>query len=181
MKKLQRAAVLLSLVEAMRERGSWCGETNVQKAVYFLQELAGVPLGFDFVLYRYGPYSFELTDELTALLADSILRLEFRDPRYGPSYGPGELRNLIANSFPKTVSRFRNRIDFVAERLGPRGVADLERLSTALFVHRKTPQASAKDKAARITTIKPHITQPDAEEAVKEVDKMIALVSDLLE
>ncbi len=61
MNRLQRAAVLLTLLDALKQRGSWCGETHLQKSVYILQELFGVQLGFTFVLYRHGPYSFDLS------------------------------------------------------------------------------------------------------------------------
>ena len=71
-------AALIELIEKLRQEGSWCGETHVQKAVYFLQNLMGVPLQFDFILYKHGPFSFDLRDELTALRADGILRLETR-------------------------------------------------------------------------------------------------------
>lgn len=87
MERLAREAVLLSLVEKLRQAGSWCGETHVQKATYFLQEVAGVPLGFPFILYKHGPFSFDLRDELTAMRADGFLTLEPRDP-YGASLGP---------------------------------------------------------------------------------------------
>ena len=46
MNRLQRAAILLTLLDALRQRGSWCGETHLQKSVYFLEEMCGVPLGF---------------------------------------------------------------------------------------------------------------------------------------
>ena len=69
MERLQRAAVLLSLIEQLKDRGSWCGDTHIQKTTYFLQELLKVPLGFEFILYKHGPYSFDLEDEITALRA----------------------------------------------------------------------------------------------------------------
>jgi hypothetical protein len=52
-----RQVVLLSLLETMGARGSWCGETHVQKCTYFLQEALDVPLGLSFVLYKHGPFS----------------------------------------------------------------------------------------------------------------------------
>ncbi len=75
MNRLQRAVVLLTMLDALKRRGSWCGETHLQKSVYFLVELCAVPLGYSFVLYRHGPYSFELSDEITALRADMLLDL----------------------------------------------------------------------------------------------------------
>ena len=56
MERLQRASILLRLNEELRKSGSWAGETHMQKATFFLQELLAVPLGFDFVLYKHGPF-----------------------------------------------------------------------------------------------------------------------------
>ena len=39
MNRIQRAAILTGLVNALRERGSWCGETHIQKAVFFSKNL----------------------------------------------------------------------------------------------------------------------------------------------
>lgn len=175
MKRLQRAAVLVTLVDAMKQQGSWCGETNIQKACYFLQDMTHVPLRFEFILYRYGPYSFELTDELTALLADSILDLTMPDPRYGPCYGRGRLGDLIVSRFPKTISRFRQEIDFVASRLGHRGIAELERLATALYVTSgANAKSSSDERASEVTSLKPHIETVAAAQAVREVDRMLS-------
>lgn len=181
MKKLQRAAVLLSLIEAMRQQDSWCGETNIQKACYFLQELTEVPLDLDFVLYKYGPYSFELTDELTALRADSILTLRVRDPRYGPCYAPGELGDLVKSRFAKTIGRFQERVEFVASKLAVRGIAELERLATALYVFLEgKARPELNQRVSRITALKPHITPQAAQEAVRDVDKMLSEFRELV-
>jgi uncharacterized protein YwgA len=60
MDRLRRAAILTRLIEQLRNGGSWCGETHVQKATFFLQELLNVPLSLDFILYKHGPFSFDL-------------------------------------------------------------------------------------------------------------------------
>jgi hypothetical protein len=172
MKRLQRAAIILSLIEAMREKDSWCGETNIQKTSYFLQELTEVPLELEFVLYKYGPYSFQLTDELTAMRADSILKLHVRDPKYGPSYLPGDLKDLVLKSFPKTVKLYKDKIFFVAERLGDKGITDLERFATALHVYKEKISNKIDDQARRIHDIKPHITLKSAKEAIADIKEM---------
>jgi hypothetical protein len=174
MNRLQRTAVIVSLIEGLRAKDSWCGETNVQKGCFFLQELTGVPLGLEFVLYKYGPYSFELTDELTAMRADSLLALRVRDPRYGPCYVPGELAGSLLERYPKTVARYANEVAFVAQRLGSRGVADLERVATALYVRKEVAAVAVNERACRITQLKPHISLSDAQAAIREVDKMFA-------
>src|SRR6266545_4036200 len=73
MKRLQRAALLTELVEQMRAHDSWCGETHLQKATYFLQELLDVEMDYDFVLYKHGPFSFDLRDELGGFVSSCPL------------------------------------------------------------------------------------------------------------
>jgi hypothetical protein len=133
----------------------------------------GVPLGFEFILYKHGPYSFDQKDELTALMADSLLAVKFRAP-YGPSLLPGENSGTFLNRFPKTRQQYKAQTEFVASRLGKKGVAELERLATALFVTRKeSPGGTVDERAARIHELKPHVTVDQAHAAVVEVDRLI--------
>ena len=43
MNRLQRDVVILALLEQLKSRGSWSGETHLQEAAYFLQELLASP------------------------------------------------------------------------------------------------------------------------------------------
>jgi uncharacterized protein YwgA len=79
MDRLWRASLLLTMNEELRRAGSWAGETHMQKAIFFLQELIKVPLGFEFLLYKHGPFSFDLRDELTFMRA--VPRGESDEPR----------------------------------------------------------------------------------------------------
>ena len=44
MGRLQNVVLLLALIEGLKEKGSWCGETHIQKVVYFLWKLFNVPV-----------------------------------------------------------------------------------------------------------------------------------------
>jgi uncharacterized protein YwgA len=173
MNRLKRGAIIVSLVEALRGEGSWCGETNIQKAAYFLKEVARVPLEYSFVLYKYGPYSFDLTEDLTALCADDVLKLKSPDPKYGPSYWPGRMAKFVRSQYPKTIAAYLPNVQFVAKKLGSKTVTDLERLATSLYVRRKIEDGSEQQWAKRMHELKPHILVKDAKVAIKEVDKII--------
>lgn len=173
MNRLQSAAVLSLLFEKLREHGSWCGETHVQKATFFLQELMLVPLGFDFILYKHGPFSFELRDELTALRADELIGLEQQWP-YGPRLIPLERSKYIQHICSKTLGEHNNSIAFVAEKLGAKGVNELECVATALYVTQQAESdASVETRADLLTRLKPHIPTESATAAIKEVDHII--------
>ena len=175
MRNLQRQAVLLSLVDHLGNEGSWCGETHVQKAAFLLQQLRKVPLDFEFILYRHGPFSFDLRDELTAMRADGLLCLESMPAPYGPKLGPGDNSDLLRGRFPKTLGRYVDDVSFVAGRIGNKGVADLEPLATALFLLLETKQCEeAVAIAEKVRHLKPHISLPKAEEAAEEALAMRA-------
>ncbi|MBU4221100.1 MAG: hypothetical protein KKD46_02605 [Euryarchaeota archaeon] len=174
MKRLQRDALILSLIENLKAKGSWCGETHIQKATHFLQELLCVPLEFDFVLYKHGPYSFDLSDELTAMRADYLLKLQPQTYPYGPSFIHGKGSKLIKKLYRKTLKKYDPMVKFVANKLGGKNVAELERLATALYVTREiSTDNSIESRAQCIHKLKPHVSLDEARDAVRVVDIFI--------
>jgi len=173
MNRLQRAAILSTLAEELLEIGSWCGETHLQKATFFLQHMLKVPTEWDFVLYRYGPFSFELRDELTAMRADQLLELIPMQP-YGPRLLPTGQSKTLRQRFSKTLRDYGKQIAFVAQELGTKGVTELEGLATALFVcefERKL--RNTKQRVGRLRELKPHISKDDAKAYINRVDELL--------
>jgi hypothetical protein len=163
MKQKQKKAVILKLVESLQERGSWCGETHIQKATYCLQELTSIPLEFNFILYKHGPFSFDLRDELTAMRAYGFLDIRLNPYPYGPSLCITKLAKALIQDFPKTLNKFNKKIGFVAETLGEKGVAELERLATAI-----------DERANTIHKLKPHVSIEDANAASRDMDMILS-------
>lgn len=172
MKKLQKAAILADLADRMKDHGSWCGETHIQKAVYFLQEMLQVPLEYRYMLYKHGPFSFDLRDEITEFRVYELFRLEPRPIPYGPSLRATTNAAELKSRFPKTLNNYGKHLAFVAEAFDGKGVADLERLATALYVSLEAKNGRTEARAERIHTLKPHVGMDLALKAVKEVDAM---------
>lgn len=170
MERLRRASLLLRLNEELRNVGSWAGETHMQKTVFFLQELVDVPLSFDFVLYKHGPFSFDLRDELTFMRAQGFLQLEPQYP-YGPSLIPGAQGELLRAAFQRMTEDHAAGIRFVAQKLGAKTVAELERTATAFYIMLRDPEGT--NVVQRLTNLKPHIALPEAIEALAEVEQII--------
>lgn len=175
MDSMRKAAVLTRFIKALHEHESWCGEAHIQKAGFLLQELMGVPTGFTFILYKHGPFSFDLREELTALRADGFLELEVQH-FYGPRITSIEERSqYVQGLYPKTLGMYQEKIQFIASKLGGKGVVDLEQLGTAYYVyHNQDMQcASVDQRVEKMMELKPHISPEDAHAAVKEVDQFI--------
>lgn len=173
MNQHENAAIVVGLVKRLGEKSSWCGATHLQKTAYFLKELAGVPLDFDFVLYKHGPFSFELQNEISHLVANDLLDLRPNDPPYGPSLAPGGRENLLMDRYGSAADRYAREIEAIAEHLADKGVVELERLGTALWVTREmTGGATTQERAERVHELKPHVAVDQVVLAVEEVDAL---------
>ena len=166
-----RRAVVAKLVASMEERGQWAGETHIQKALYFLQSMLKVPSLYDFVLYKHGPYSFDLHDDLSKMRAHLIIDMEPRRP-YGPSFRLGQLGAGTLERAEKDTNKYSQRIDFVVEHLGSMGVRTLERYATALYVKAEKKDSDAESLWKAIVDRKPHISEEDARAAVQWVKNL---------
>jgi hypothetical protein len=51
-----RYALILDLIKKLRAKGSWCGETHIQKAAFIIQHISKSRMGYKFVIYKHGPY-----------------------------------------------------------------------------------------------------------------------------
>jgi hypothetical protein len=168
MNRLECDGVIIALIDSLAEHRSWCGETHIQKSAYFLSRLEEGSVCFGFILYKHGPFSFELRDELTALRARSFLTLETTFP-WGSRFRSTEVGEALKTITSAFVTKRQTAINFVAEKLAGYGVATLERLATALYF---SAEDNRQNRIKRIRTAKPHITAELADNAITEVDKI---------
>lgn len=170
-----RVSLLLAvLTDKLRTHDSWAGETHLQKAVYFLQTMLGVPTGFRFTLYKYGPFSFDLRDKLTEMRSSGQLELLVQPAPYGPQLHTGPGAEQLRKRFPKTLRTYDPQLEYIATRLGGLGVGPLERLATALLVTAEAPDATVDERAEQLNAYKPHVGLEAARRAVEQVDEMLA-------
>ncbi len=174
MSRQRNAAILTRLASELRQHGSWCGETHVQKAVYIMQELFDVSLDFEFTLYKHGPFSFDLRDELTALRGDEYFRLEPMPLTYGPKLTVTDRAEYIQEKFQKTLGSHEKFIQFIGDTVNGRGVEELEGLATALYVTRNLESDNESERAEELHRLKPHISEDQAREYVTEIDQIIS-------
>ena len=172
MDRMKRSALLTRLIARLRESNNWCRETDIQKVVYFAQSLGQIPTEYEFILYKHGPFSFDLRDELTALRADGLLRLEPQRP-YGVRIIPTKQSEYVQKLYPKTLRNYEDKIEFVIGELGRKGGVELDRLGTALYVKMNPgSRVSVVERTERVKELAPHILPEDAHNAVQEVDRI---------
>ena len=165
MRRIEQARLILAVSNDLRCHGSWSGETHIQKATYFLQEMLGVPISLKFILYKHGPFSFELRNLLSEMEADQFVRWEPRQPPYGPCLVPG-LNSELLLAGTRSDQNYSRQIEFVSEKLAEKRVVELEKLATALYVSSSTDPSH---RAVKINALKPHISLQEADTALSQV------------
>lgn len=159
----KRVAALVALASSVP--GQTIGRTAAVKYAYFLQELFGVELGYDFRLYTYGPYDEEVLSDLAT--ARTLQVVTERTVTYSAGYGyeikPGPQAEVIKKEAADWLGANRSAIDQVAAEFGTWSASELELGSTVLFVDREfnsqRESATPHDIASRVRKIKPHFTE----------------------
>jgi uncharacterized protein YwgA len=172
MERTQSYLTIVELIKRMKQHGSWCGETHVQKATFFLKELFEVQLDESFILYKHGPFSFDLRKSLTEMRAHGFLSLVSQPYPYGPSLEVNEQSSVLESKIGPISGDLAERIEKAAEVAGDKGVGALERVATALWVKKEDPSASEDVLARRLTEIKPHVSLEAATEALRTVESL---------
>ena len=171
LKNIDRWAVIAQLIKNLRENQGWAGETHIQKTTFFLQALLKVPTGYTFVLYKHGPYDFDLHDDLGRMLTNSVLVLDHQPP-YGPRFRVDSIGDNVIQLGSKTVKQYSKEITFVADNLARKDVRELERLGTALLLKDEIPNLDQVALASKMVDLKPHVTEHLASIAVREILKI---------
>ncbi|MGO9862979.1 MAG: hypothetical protein ACLPLR_05160 [Terriglobales bacterium] len=149
-----RTAVIVELVQEAQAR---LGKTQVQKLVYFAQQ-CGVPLGYEYEIYHYGPYSFELSHDLGSLDSLGILNVDNDPSGFGFDISAGK----FAERF-KVEPKYQKKIEMVADQFGLNTPAQLEVKATIHFVHSviKKKVAAGKIKSEviqKVQALKPRFS-----------------------
>ena len=96
--------------------GSWCGETHIQKTSYVAKCVEHVPFESEFVLYKHGPYSFDLNAVLNRMRSQGIITL-VPQGSYGASYHLNErIWAAINKATGNYFDQFASRVERVCAR-----------------------------------------------------------------
>jgi hypothetical protein len=75
--------------------------------------------------------------------------------------------------FPKTTARYAEQVEFVSDELAGKGVVELEKLATALFIANREGIDDEDERAERLVELKPHVLLPEARFASEQVNRLI--------
>jgi uncharacterized protein YwgA len=159
---MNNLAFRLAVITLLAQQRAGFGRTALMKLMYFLQMLRGVPLGYRFRLYTYGPYDAQVLEDLKlAEMSRGVLSGE-KHTAVGIGYAIqlGDRAAEVISSSDAAVA-FRPEIDSVAIEFAARSAMDLEMASTIIFMdrlHRERNEVATPEGIAReVKSLKPRL------------------------
>jgi uncharacterized protein YwgA len=161
----QQQAWIASSVEALQKSGSWTGRIHIHKHLFVLKVLGIAEVPFEFELYQYGPYSFDLDDSIGEMETYGQLEKYYPKPGYGPRY------RLTGNNEPTEQRLPREDLERVracASRLSQFNSNQLELIATCIWAQRVEGISEEKDIINRVRMLKPKYGEFDVQRALVE-------------
>lgn len=142
----------VAAADALNRHGSWTGRIHIHKHLFITQVLNLAHPPFEYVLYDYGPYSFELDQEIVNLELFGLLSRSYPKAGYGPRYEPTPPGLALAQNLGPHKGQ---AVERVAQHLGDKKSQDLELIATCLWFDYKEQVRSVNDIVTHVQQIKP--------------------------
>jgi uncharacterized protein len=153
------------LAELVARSSNKLGRTALMKLAFLLQTVRGVPLGYNFRLYTYGPYDGDVLDDLgqaEAMRAVESSLVAFPGG-YGYEFSPAPESERIRSMAGPDIQCYRDDLSWVLGEFGSRSAADLELLSTIVYADRESlgrrQSVSADELCRQVREIKPRFSE----------------------
>jgi|GEM_PF-2035240 len=165
-------ALILALIE--RSEGFKPGKTHIQKEMFVVQKLCNVRLPYDFVIYDYGPYSFDLADALNTLLAIGFVDDVSKTGDMGSRFVlTDEGRNFLKSQEEK-IKGYYEALDEAWDLFSGVNVGVLELAATTIYVIKELGIQDEEKAVGEVRKIKPQYSEKKAKEFYKiTYDKVI--------
>lgn len=167
----KKHSFILSVIENLQKYGSWTGKTHIQKTSFLLKVLSKIEVPFRFVLYKHGPYSFELQNEFEEMKSYAAT-VSGEVTHYGSRFFLGMNATRIQEISPLDEAVVEE-IERICKFVNCKNVSDLEKIATVAWIHFEEKLIDPDGVSNRLHELKPHISSEQASEAYAELQSVL--------
>ena len=150
-----KKAIFAYLVLRLNEKTDQVGKTTIQKMIYFLKKMGLVE--YEYTLYHYGPYSFEVESEVEQLESSGVLSISWNPDR---GYF---IRLAEGYSVTELEEGVRGVIDSLVEKFGHKKAKELSLIATVLHFYGRLPE----DRIIEVVkSLKPQFSEAEIRDAL---------------
>lgn len=159
--------IIIELAKRLNGISPQFGKTALQKLIYLLTEIYGVPCDYEYSLYTYGPYSAELASNVDYV--NALGGIELIDGlKGGYEIIVGEDAEHILSKAERFIKQYSDNIDQLIADFGSYSARDLE-LRTTLIYLSKNEVLSKEELARQLRDLKPYFSNSEINEVIDEL------------
>lgn len=163
----------MGVIRQMVEHRKGLGRTAVMKLLYLLQAVRGVPLGYRFELYLYGPYASDVLDDIASAEIWGLVReevVDYGEYGYGYQIYPCDGLDVLPKKAAEFAKKYESGIQWVVSQFGQFSAAELELIGTIVWVYLRAQEdgeAIFEEQLIQLALrLKPHFTEAKARQIV---------------
>ena len=153
----------MSLIAKIVEERPLLGKTAMMKFIFILQQAYKVPLGYDYEIYTYGPYSSTVMEDIQ--LASDFATIDMKVVIFPNGHSGYQLN--VASETKAAINREQNFLEAYSEYIseviqlfGNKTAKELELSSTIIYIYSNYSQNkwdnSMDEVSQSVKRIKPH-------------------------
>jgi uncharacterized protein YwgA len=160
----ERIGLLLHLIDYLNKNqtDNRSGETHVQKLIYFLIRSKLTPFSYDYIIYNYGPFSFELTDDIHFLEESKMIIRKPGDDGFGFRLIPDSTNEKVNAILSKKKDAYKE-IDALLNKFNSYSAKDLGLLTTFVFLKDELEMNNEVCLIETVKKLKPMFTRKELE------------------
>mgnify|MGYP000879905401 CR=1 FL=1 len=165
----------LGIISKIVSKQPGLGKTAMMKYIFLLQKIYKMPLGYNFEIYTYGPYSSEVMEDIDFAKQQSIVsidRIAYPNGLKGYSIEPTDKLDSILEQESQFIAQYKEAVDSTIEAFGDRNAKELELLTTIIYLY-STYRANnwpMEEIPSNVHDIKPHFDIKTIREELHNLD-----------
>jgi len=175
MDEKEKIQLVLKVIKKLNEINHRTGETFIQKIIYFLIHSENVPIDYEYTLYDYGPYSFELNNELSQMEMSRMI-IKHPDPSgYGFEIKPN-MKMKSVKSLLEKGTKYDAKINSLITNFKGMPAKHLGLVATFRYMHEQLKQKGINDDRIlinKVSDIKPMFNDFELKKLLKKYESLI--------
>ena len=155
------------------------GKTAMMKYIFLLQQVYKVPLGYDFEIYTYGPYSSEVMEDIDWAKHQDIISIEmmtYPSGHSGYSLNPSTNAEKILEEENEFISTYKESIEKMIDLFGNKSAKELELSTTIIYLYQTYTankwECNLDEVSKNVYEIKPHFDISTIRREYRNLDEL---------
>ena len=166
----------LAVISKIVTKDENLGKTALMKYIYLLQQVYKVPIGYDYEIYTYGPYSPEVTGDINLAADFDVIKLTYSSKHTGYEMQKTTQTEYFIAREKDFIDNHGDSISDVIRMFGGKTTKELELSTTIIYLYcthlYNKRDTSIGEVSKKVRAIKPHFSTEVIETEYRNLESL---------